>query len=109
MENQNPIPRATHRSRNYRTREEMYPLVEKWLGGTEPQSEFRDRHSLSKPVFSYWLKKYRSEAGEEEPQGFVALTVRPAVGLEVVFPNGVVVRIAGDTGAGFIRELAGQC
>lgn len=114
MENHNPIPHATQARRLYRTPEEMYPLVEQWLESAENQSDFRERHQLSKSVFSYWLKKYRSEQiGELPAGGFVALSVRSgaaqAADLEVAFPNGVVVRVGARTDAAFIRELAGQC
>ena len=93
---------------------QMYPLVKEWLEGSGSQAEVRDRHSLSKSVFSYWLKKYRSGDGGQGPVGgFAALTVRPAAvhaaGVEVVFPNGVVVRVGAGTGPAFIQELAGLC
>jgi hypothetical protein len=90
----------------------MYPLIELWLETRPNQSDFREKHQIPRSVFAYWLKKYRSERSyKESGGGFVALSVKsvPVAAVEVVFPNGVVVRMCSGADAGFIRELATQC
>jgi hypothetical protein len=112
MKNQNAIPQQAGSVRRMRSAEEMYPLIELWLETRPNQSDFREKHQIPRSVFAYWLKKYRAERSvEESGGGFVALSVKsaPAGQVEVVFPNGVVVRMGSGADTGFIRELAAQC
>lgn len=114
MEKEIQFPRSESISRSRRSSKEMFPLIEKWLDQGGSQKDFCSLHRLPLAVFSYWLKKYRSDESEEfdsEEQKFAPLSIRNSglTGPVVEFPDGVRVCLCAGTPASFLRELAGQC
>lgn len=96
----------THQGkRAYRSREEMFPLIERWQSSGQTQQRFCEEQGISLAVFGYWLRKYRElsdsdtesdYAGEAAP-GFIPLQLETAltsqsIALEVQLPNGVLLR-----------------
>ncbi|MBL7793330.1 MAG: hypothetical protein JNK77_13460 [Saprospiraceae bacterium] len=87
---------------------EMYPLIELYLGGSQTQREFCEERGLNVGVFNYWLGRYRGEQSEST-SGFevIALPNVPVVesGIELEYPNGIKLRIAGGVSASYLRSL----
>ena len=44
--------------------EEMFPLMESYLGSRVTQNEFGAEHGMSVSILNYWLAKYRPERTE---------------------------------------------
>ena len=112
MEKNNFIPVPSGPVSLRRTPEEMYPLVEQWLESGERQLTFCDSHNLTVSTFSYWVRKYRRQNNVSEAgSSFVPLSIQSPVGreIEIIYPNGVKVRVGLEVGSVFILELAGQC
>jgi hypothetical protein len=85
-----------------RRREQMFPLIEKYLSSGKPQLAFcLDHDDLPLAVLNYWLRKYRleQEASEDTPAAWVE--VKPsreepspvAPVLELIYPNGIRLRL----------------
>lgn len=86
------------------TGQEMECLVDLFAQSGMSQRRFCDQQGIKLPTFSYWYRKLGKSTTPSCP-GFVELE-RPTAscsGLEVVFPNGVVVR--GIRDLALVREL----
>lgn len=60
------------------------------------QREFCQQQQIKLPTFSYWYRKV-GQLTSSTTAGFTEVTVPEQIrGLEVVFPNGVVIRGIGD-------------
>lgn len=89
-----------------RNREEMFALIEQWKESSEPRKAFCQKHGLAESTFSYWYSKYRKSTNNSgQPGGFV--NVQPSLhdNLEVVYPNGVKIRLPQDTSLADLRAL----
>lgn len=95
-----------------RTSEEMYPLVEAYLGvrGRITIKEFSSSHGISEAVFTYWLIKYRRQMATREE--FVEITP-PSGGeaahplVELLYPNGIRVRLFAPVAPSYLASLLG--
>lgn len=87
---------------------EMYPLIELYLGRSQTQREFCEERGLNVGVFNYWLGRYRSDQ-EESTSGFEVIAVpggsQVESGIELEYPNGIKLRIAGGVSASYLRSL----
>ena len=79
----------------FRTPEEMFPLVEAYLEREQTKTTFCAEHGLSESVLGYWLTKYRHQ--NAPPSGaFVEITPtlpEARAWAEVIYPHGVRVRL----------------
>jgi len=75
--------------------EEMFPLVEAYLGSSATQKEFSAAHGMSLHVLNYWIAKYRRERAEARAFVEIVPTTeaqdRPL--LEISYPTGVRLRV----------------
>ncbi len=71
----------------------MEAMVASYQSSGLTQREFCHRENIKLPTFSYWYRKVCAKT-ESMNSGFTEVTapVHAAAGLEVVFPNGVIVR-----------------
>lgn len=87
-----------------KTESEMYPLMERWEESLTPRTVFCEEHKIPLSTFSYWRSRYlRSK--EQEPSGFVKLEPEWLLSLEIVYPNGVKVRLPEKTSLSDLRTL----
>jgi hypothetical protein len=105
-------------ARQHRTPVEMYPVIESYLESGLTQRVFCRQQGLSMQVFAYWLAKYRREQKFErapsEGNAFIELAA-PAGGsdaggseravAELVYPNGVRLRLFDSVGVETIAQL----
>ena len=85
-----------------RTAEQMYPIVEAYLGSDFTQEAFCMQEAISTAVLNYWLKKYRSEHGGTP---FVEIKPTAVACLELVYPNGIRLCFDRLAPAAYLREL----
>lgn len=97
--------------RRIRTKEEMFPIVEAWQDSSISKKAFCEEQGLVKSVFFYWCKRYREE---NDQGGFVPLTVGASRSftqghsIEILYPNGVVLKLPTNTPASLVRQYVGQ-
>lgn len=86
------------------TAEEMEFLLDLFAQSGMSQRGFCDQQGIKLPTFSYWYRKLGKSTTPSCP-GFVELggPAPSCSGLEVVFPNGVVVR--GIRDLALVRQL----
>ena len=97
-----------------RTKEIMYPLIEKWRGSDCSKSEFCHNYGVNIGTFIYWERKH---ANEESPlsidNNFVSLKVsglRQGTGeqkVEIYYPNGVRISVSKELSESFLTSLLG--
>jgi hypothetical protein len=83
--------------------EQMEAMVASYQSSGLTQREFCLQERIKLPTFSYWYRKVVAKS-ESRTSGFTEVTapVHPT-GLEVVFPNGVIIRGVHDLDV--IRQL----
>jgi len=91
-----------------RTKEEMFPIIESWQSSGLSKRFFCDQQGIPKSVFLYWHKKYKAE---QDPGGFLSMKIADAscqAKIEIVYPNGVILRFSGHTSPAVIRQYLPQ-
>ena len=87
--------------------EEMFPLVESYLGSRVTQKEFSAEHGMSVSMLNYWLAKYRREGAESgaflEIIPATAALDRPL--LEICYPTGVRLRVFSPLAPAYLDHL----
>ncbi len=79
----------------------MRNTIEQWQESGLTQSAYAKMHNIPKATFSYWVNKFRQEAGQD----FIALNGFSSYGINIRYPNGVEVNLPVQTPAGFIKLL----
>lgn len=87
-----------------KTEEEMFDLIDQWEASKLTQSAFCESHELSMSTFTYWRGKYL-DSKNDETSDFVKLEPEWSSSLEVVYPNGVKVRLPERTSLSEVRIL----
>ena len=98
---------------------EMYALIKKYQQSGLAQQAFCEKSNISYTTFQYWLSHYRfnheSRANQKENlsvSGFIPLStsappvpIRPAAVCEIIYPNGVILRLADKPEVSLLQEL----
>lgn len=85
------------------SQQEMEAVVASFKSSGLSQREFCKQQQIKLATFSYWYRKIK-KASETPAAGFTEVTASvESVGLEVVFPNGVIIR--GIQDLSLIRQL----
>lgn len=75
--------------------EKMFELIRGWEGSSLDRQTYCKRHKIKIGTFAYWRSKYlktqHTESGNESD--FVTLSPALEQSIEVVYPNGVQVRL----------------
>jgi len=89
------------------TADRMYPLIEECLQRNGSQSAFCRQRGIRPSTFYYWVKKYKKE---KEHSDFVAVEVTSGSysSVEVIYPNGVMIRFGGAVPSGYLKNLLSQ-
>lgn len=84
----------------------MMVLMREWTSGNQSREDFCNDHGLTLSTFGYWRTQYRKQTDPQAAcKGFIQLTTIPQSRLEVVYPNGVMVRLADDCSLAQLRSL----
>lgn len=89
----------------------MFPLVEVWDGSGLSQKAFCKRHGIKPYVFSYWLRRYRTQRPivRQEPSGFVSVEMDQvpdeSVLAEVIYPDGTRLILQERVSLSFLQSL----
>lgn len=89
-----------------KTAQEMYPLIEQWESSGASQEDFCNSHDITLSTFTYWRGKYRKSSQVEE-SSFIELHPSCCSSLEVIYPNGVKIRLPQDASASDLQVLIG--
>ncbi len=90
------------------TAEEIYPLVEQYLKGSQTAEAFCAEHGISRSQLCYWRHKYGKKAAASEGAASVetgAPALRGQAQAEVVYPSGVRLRFFVPVSFSFLATL----
>ncbi|WP_115870540.1 IS66 family insertion sequence element accessory protein TnpA [Marinoscillum furvescens] len=87
-----------------RNQEDMFALIEQWKNSAESRKAFCRRHNIAPSTFSYWYAKYQKTESAVKP-GFVEVQPHLSRSLELIYPNGVKIRLPHDTSLSELRTL----
>ena len=87
-----------------KSKQEMYPLVEKWYESTISKQNFCEKNNVNYHCLNYWIRKYRQEKQTVDllpSRGFVPLTIKESLTretgitpeIELDLPHGIRLRI----------------
>ena len=91
---------------NRKKKEQMYALVGEWEQSGQTREAFCKAHGVSLGTFAYWRSKYQ----EEQSMGtasFIELDTGITGSIEITYPNGVVVKLLGESSLSKVRALIG--
>lgn len=74
-------------------REEMFALIQKWETSGIQQEQFCKEHEVKMSTFGYWRTQYLKHQKKSDPAFVPVEATGSAEDIEVVFPNGVTVRL----------------
>jgi len=77
-----------------RKEEDMFRLISLWEESAEDRATFCKEHGLTVATFSYWRTKYRKSQMSLASKGFVELKPISHLPIEIVYPNGVILRLS---------------
>ena len=88
-----------------RKEKDMFDLISRWENSDEDRTTFCNAHGVTLFTFSYWRTKYLKSQGTPTASGFFEL--KPAIPkcLEIVYPNGVVVRLPHTSSLSELKAL----
>lgn len=90
--------------RSEKLRQQMFSLCRQWEESAETRESFCKRHQINIGKFSYWRSQYLAEERPQEAQ-FIALTPAVNSGMEIRYPNGVVLKITEKTTLAELKAL----
>lgn len=82
----------------------MFALCRQWEESGETRELFCKRHQMNIGKFSYWRGQYLAEGQTEEGE-FISMTLAVNSGMEIRYPNGVVLKVPGKTLLGELKAL----
>ena len=89
-----------------RTAEEMYPLVEQYLKGSQTAEAFCAEHGISRSQLCYWRHKYGKKAAASEGAAFVEIGGPALRGqAQAAYPSGVRLRLFVPVSSSFLATL----
>ena len=84
---------------------EMFRLVEELESSGQDRQAFASMHGLSLSKLDYWRHRYHHQ-NQEGTSSFIELkSVSIESSFEIVYPNGVIVRLSGNPNPVRLREL----
>lgn len=87
---------------------EMFPIIEEWESSPESMGQFCERHQIPKSTFSYWRTRYSKNNQKSRVNRAEFLEVRMdhvSVDLEIIYPNGVKLRLPQNSPMSQLRTL----
>jgi hypothetical protein len=87
-----------------RKESEMFELIRHWEESDEDRATFCKANNLTISTFSYWRTKYRKSQATSS-NGFIELKPTSPSALEIVYPNGVVIRMPPTTTLSALKAL----
>lgn len=88
-----------------RKKEDMFDLMRQWDEGDCDRISFCKANGLALATFSYWRTKYRKSQGASPSRDFVELKPISPLSLEIVYPNGVIVRLPQSSSLSEVKAL----
>jgi transposase-like protein len=93
-------------SRIYRSREEWFSLIERCEASGIPVREFCLQEGIHPSNYYYWIKRYRTKDPEFVPLRITGKSLSDTPHrYELVYPNGVILRLGEQSGLGELSQL----
>lgn len=83
---------------------EMFNLIRLWEESDENRETFCKANNLTISTFSYWRTKYRKSQADTL-DGFIELKPSSGSVVEIVYPNGVIIRLPHTTTLSEMKAL----
>jgi hypothetical protein len=88
-----------------RKKESMFELMRQWEECDEDRISFCKSNGLALATFSYWRTKYRKSQEASASRGFVELKPISSLSLEIIYPNGVIIRLPQSSSLSDLKAL----
>jgi transposase-like protein len=93
-------------SRNYRSRSEWFSLIERCEASDIAVKEFCKTEGINPSNYYYWMKRFRTKEPDFAPMKIATKAVINVSHIyELVYPNGVMLRLSQDVGLGELSQL----
>jgi len=93
-------------SRNKRSRQEWFSLIEQCEASDIAVKEFCKTEGINPSNYYYWMKRFRSKEPDFAPLKITSKAlVNTAHVYELVYPNGVMLRLGQGIGLGELSQL----
>lgn len=85
----------------------MFSVIKEWQTSKLAKKSFCNQKGIAISVFYYWHKRYKED---ENTGGFVPINVNgahqysPSSSIEIEYPNGVIVRLSGQSSPSTVRQ-----
>lgn len=108
-----------NRKKRSARKEQIRAMVPVWQSSGKSLGRFCRDEQLAYHSFKYYLKKWgiraRKKSNEGSADSFIPLVIKPesnpsSIGsdkIEILCPNGIEIRLPGNTKAGYIKIIAG--
>ena len=91
---------------NRKKKEKMYALVAEWEQCGQTREAFCKAQGMSLGTFAYWRSKYQEDHPVGSPS-FIKLGTCVTSSIEITYPNGVMVKLPGESSLSDVRALIG--
>jgi hypothetical protein len=72
----------------------MFSLIRQWEASEKDRATFCREFGLTVATFSYWRTKYLRALKYTTSGGFIELKPRTVMPIEIIYPNGVIIRLS---------------
>ena len=88
-----------------RKEEEMFSLIRQWEESEKNRATFCKEFGLTVATFSYWRTKYLRALRSDTSGEFVELKPLTQIPMEIVYPNGVIIRLPQSSSRSDLKAL----
>ena len=85
--------------------EEMFCLIRQWEESGKDQATFCKEIGVTVSTFGYWRTKYLRALKSGRPGGFVEIKPSSSMSIEIVYPNGVILRLPQSSSTSELKAL----
>lgn len=98
------------RRSNQEQREKMFLLLKSCKESGKSNKDFCQENGIGQAMFYYWQKKFM-ETQNEKPESFIPVQFKKENGhsdpMEIIYPNGVRIKVSSTTELSIVRTLIG--
>lgn len=88
-----------------RKEEEMFSLIRQWEESKKGRATFCSEYGLTVATFSYWRTKYLRALKSDTSGEFVELKPLTPIPIEIIYPNGVIIRLPQSSSSSDLKAL----
>lgn len=99
---------VNHHTTDQSTKPDMISVIMEWEESGQNQKLFCRERNIPISKFYYWLAKYRRNRSNPSGNDFAPVRIRPCNevgGLDIQYPNGVVIRLHAPVDISMLRAM----